>query len=101
MADVKEKEIDIECHHGNFAPGQEVSVVFRESLGITALLYGYVLPFILVLSMLIILYALTEDEVVAGLSALGTLFPYYITLYFFRGALKKIFTFELEEISQL
>lgn len=100
MADVKEKEIEIESFQGNYVQGQEVSVLFQESLGFKALFYGYILPFILVLSMLIILYSVTKNEVVAGLTALGALLPYYSVLYFFRDTLKKIFTFELEEISQ-
>jgi positive regulator of sigma E activity len=97
MADVKEKEISIDNHHGHYTPGQEVSVVFRESLGFQALIYGYVLPFFAVLIVLVSLYSITNNEVTAGLSALGILIPYYITLYFFRGFLKKIFKFELEE----
>lgn len=101
MADVKEKEVEIESFHGSYTPGQEVSVLFQESLGFKALFYGYILPFILVLSMLIVLYSVTGNEVVAGLTALGTLIPYYTAMYFFRDMLKKIFTFELEETSQL
>ncbi len=101
MADVKEKEIEISRFRGNYLPGQEVSVVFRESLGFTALFYGYVLPFILILILLISVFYVTNNELAAALSALGILIPYYITLYFFRGFLKKIFKFEIEEPGQL
>ena len=101
MADVREKEVEIGCNNGNYTPGQEVSVVFRESLGFKALLYGYVLPFLLVLCILIILFSVTENEVMAGLISLGALVPYYTVLYFFRGALKVVFKFELEETNQL
>lgn len=101
MADVREKEIEIGCYDGHFTPGQEVSVLLQETLGFKALLYGYILPFLLVLSVLIILFSVTNNEVFAGLTAMGTLIPYYIVLYFFRSALKKIFKFELEAINQL
>lgn len=101
MADVREKEVEIGSFQGNYVPGQEVSVVFRESLGFKALFYGYVLPFILVLCMLIVVFSVTNNEAVAGLSALGILLPYYATLYFFRQIFKKIFKFELEETHQL
>ncbi len=101
MADVQEKEVEIGCFNGNYKPGQEVSVVFKESLGIKALVYGYVLPFFLVLFSLIILYALTNNEVTSGLLAMAMLIPYYFILYFFRGVFKKIFKFELEETIQL
>ena len=101
MADVKEKEVEIGCFNGEYKPGQEVSVVFKESLGFKALFYGYVLPFVLVLFTLLASFSLTNNEVTSGLLALGTLIPYYIVLYFFRGVFKKIFKFELEETIQL
>lgn len=101
MADVREKEVEITNFRGKYIPGQEVSVIFRESLGFKALFYGYVLPFLLVLFMLIFSYYVTKNEIIAGLSGLGILLPYYIMLYFFRGVLKKIFNFELEEEGRL
>lgn len=101
MADVREKEVEIMHFKGGYSCGQQVSVVFRESLGFQALFYGYVLPFVVVLTVLISVFSVTGNEVLAGLSALGVLVPYYVTLYFFRGFLKKVFTFELEESDKL
>ncbi len=101
MADVREKEVEITNFHGNYVPGQEVSVIFHESLGFKALFYGYILPFLLVLFLLIFIYSVTDNEVIAGLSGLGILFPYYMMLYFFRSVLKKVFSFELEEEDRL
>lgn len=101
MADVREKEVEIMHYQGNYSCGQEVSVVFRESLGFQALFYGYVLPFIVVLIALISIFSVTGNEVLAGLLALGILVPYYTALYFFRDFLKTIFKFELEESGQL
>ena len=86
---------------GRYTQGQEVSVIFSESHGFQALLFGYVLPFVLVLVALVAFFSATGDELAAGLLALGVLIPYYITLYFFRDVLKKIFKFELEESGQL
>lgn len=97
MADVKEKEIEICDYKGDYVPGQEVSVILQESMGFKALLYGYLLPFILILVVLISLYAITGNELAAGLSSVAVLIPYYIILYFYRGHLKNIFKFELEE----
>ncbi len=101
MADVREKEVEITHYEGCYSCGQEVSVLFRESLGFHALFYGYVLPFLVVLTVLITVFSITGNELLAGLSALGVLAPYYITLYFFRGFLKKVFKFELEESHKL
>jgi sigma-E factor negative regulatory protein RseC len=61
------------------------------------LLYGYLLPFIIVLITLIVSSSLTNNEITAGLLALLVLIPYYITLYFYRNYLKKVFKFEVEE----
>jgi positive regulator of sigma E activity len=97
IADEQQKEIEITPGGQNFSPGQEVTVVLQESQGFMALFYGYVLPFILVLFTLITLFSVTNNEIIAGLSSLVILIPYYITLYFFRSVLKKVFKFEVEE----
>jgi sigma-E factor negative regulatory protein RseC len=97
MADMREKEVEIEHFTGLYSPGQEVSILLQESLGFKALLFGYLLPFLLMLVILIAMFSITGNELAAGSLALGILVPYYIMLYFFRGRLKKIFKFELEE----
>lgn len=99
VADFQDKEIEINYFTRSYSPGQEVTILFRESQGFTALLYGYVLPFILILVTLIIAISITDNELVGGLLALAILIPYYTTLYFFRHLLKKVFKFELEENS--
>jgi sigma-E factor negative regulatory protein RseC len=97
MADIREKEVEIDHFTGHYSAGQEVSILLQETLGFKALLYGYLLPFILMLTILMAMFSLTGNELVAGLLALAILIPYYIILYFMRGRLKKIFKFELEE----
>jgi positive regulator of sigma E activity len=97
VADVREKDVEISHFQGKYLPGQEVSVIFQESMGFKALFLGYVLPFLLVLIVLIAFYSWTNNEILAGIVGLGILIPYYTTLYFYRGVLKKIFKFELEE----
>ena len=97
MADVREKEVEIDHFIGKYIPGQEISILLQESLGFKALVFGYLLPFILMLVVLIAMFTLTGNELMAGSLALGILVPYYIMLYFMRGRLKKIFKFELEE----
>ena len=99
ISDVQEKEIDIITNGINYSPGQEITVLLKEAQGFKALFYGYVLPFLLVLFTLIITSLVTGKEGLSGLLSLGILIPYYITLYFFRDNLKKVFKFEVEEIS--
>ena len=97
MSDMKDKDIDIIDYSGNFKLGEEVKVVYQESLGWLALVLAYVLPFTLVL---ITLFTASEftDELTSGLLALGILLPYYILLYFFKDRLKKTFSFTIHKI---
>ncbi len=97
MSDSKEKEIEISNFKQNYQPGQEVTVIFQESQGFLALLFGYGLPFLLVFLTLVIAQNITGNEAVAGLLSLVVLVPYYTTLYFFRHVFKKVFRFEVEE----
>jgi positive regulator of sigma E activity len=97
VADFQDKEIEITHFSKQYRPGQEVTVVFLQSQGYTAIFWSYFLPFILVFATLIIGVSVTNNELIGGLLALAILIPYYITLYFFRHLLKKVFKFEVEE----
>ncbi len=99
VADYQDKEIEISTFRKSYSPGQEVTIVFKESQGFTALFFGYILPFVFVLSTLIVVLSVSHNELIGGLSALAILIPYYTTLYFFRHLLKKVFKFEVEEIN--
>lgn len=97
VADFKEKEVEISEYKGNYKVGDEVTVLFKQTKGFTALFWGYLLPFFLVLATLIVSLELTADELKSGLLSLIILIPYYITLYLFRHSLKKVLKLELEE----
>lgn len=99
VSDYQDKEIEINQFNDSYIVGQEVTILFKESTGFTALFYGYILPFILVLCTLIISISTTNNELLAGLLSLAILIPYYITLYLLRHLLKKVFNFEVEEIN--
>ncbi len=97
VSDFQDKEIEITDFSKNYKPGEEVTVVFQQSQGFTAVFWGYLFPFLLVLITLIITVSLTKNDLTGGLISLAILIPYYITLYFFRHLLKKVFKFEVEE----
>ncbi len=99
VSDFQDKEIEINNFTGTYQLGQEVTVVFKQSKGFTALTWAYVIPFFLVLSTLIVMLEITGSELKAGILSLIILIPYYITLYFFRHLLKKVLKFEVEEIN--
>jgi len=97
MTGSQEKDIKITNCPDSYSPGDEVTILFKEASALKALMFGYIIPFILLLLTLIVSFSITENEGLSGLLALTVLIPYYITLYFFRDYLKKLFKFEIEE----
>lgn len=99
-ADMKEKEKEIEINHfsGKFHVGQTVEVVGKTSQGFKALFYGYLLPFLLIMIVLITLTSLQFSEGISGLLSLSILIPYYLILYFTRNRIRKSFEFEIKPL---
>jgi sigma-E factor negative regulatory protein RseC len=77
------------------APGDSVKVLMKQSSGFTAVLFGYVMPLVLVLTILIILVSASVPELPAGIVSVAVLFPYYLILYLLRNRINKRFTFTL------
>lgn len=96
-ADMQDKEIEITNFTKKYSPGQVVTVVLQQSQGFTAVIWSYVVPFLLVFVTLIIAVSVTKNELFGGLVALAILIPYYIAIYFSRHLLNKVFKFEVEE----
>jgi positive regulator of sigma E activity len=91
----KEEKIVEVAGNYSFRPGDKVTVLMKLSMGYTALLFGYILPLLSVLAVLIVLISLKIPELVAGVTAFGMLIPYFIVLYFFRNRINEKFTFTL------
>ena len=64
-----------------------------------AVLFGYFYPFLLLLLALILFTLVGYSELKAGLFALGSLVPYYLTIYLMRDKIGNAFTFKLEKIN--
>lgn len=97
-AETENKIVEIFHPENKFSIGEEVNVIAEESIGFKALFYGYLLPFIFVISTLIITSFFTDNEAIIGLLSLVVLVPYYFILSFYKGKLKKIFTFRIQKI---
>lgn len=98
VSDLQEKDIEITgCIKRNYLPGEHVTVIFKEISGFKALFLGYLMPFLLLMVVLFTVNSITGNEIMAAFAGLAILAPYYGVLYWFRDALKKVFTFELEE----
>jgi len=91
----EDKIIDISGRY-NVMPGDSVTVVMNKSMGYTAVLLGYVIPVILVVTFLIILGTLSLSELITGLGSLAVLIPYYSILWFFRNRINNNFRFTIK-----
>jgi sigma-E factor negative regulatory protein RseC len=98
VGDMQEKSVEVLDYSNQYQVGEEVNVILKQSLGFRALFLGYVLPFILVLTILIVLTIITNNEAVAGISALSVLAPYYLVLFFIKDKIKKQFTFSITKL---
>ena len=78
--------------------GEQVVVFFKESLGFRAMFLGYLLPFLVLMTVLIIGTSIGLAEGTAGLLALGSLVPYYMVIFLKNKKLKKTFSFSIRKI---
>ncbi len=95
LAGSEEKKIEIPGFY-RVHPGEKVTVRMRQSQGHAAVFLGYIIPLILLVTILVILISFSVPELTAGLGALAILIPYYLTLYVFRNRISKKFIFTLK-----
>ncbi len=96
-SDMKEKEVTVPGSNGNFHKGDPVFVTLKASMGTKAVLIGYIYPFFLLLTVLLILSGTGLTELRAGLLSLGTLIPYYFILFLLRNKLERTFAFTIRK----
>ena len=94
----KEKSMDIVCQDAtSYQVGQQVTVIGRLGLGLRATLWAYVVPLILMMTVLLAVSCLTGSESLGALSCLLALAPYYGVLYFLRDRLQRTFQFQVKK----
>lgn len=97
VADMEEKLIEVKkLPDDNLKSGDELRVTMKTSHGSKAVLLGYIFPFFLMIGILLLVLFLSDDEGLAGLSAILILIPYYWLLYIYRDKLKKTFSFTID-----
>ena len=89
----EEKLLHIPVPDPDFQIGEKVRVILAQSLGFRALFLGYVLPFLLVLTVLLVMTAAGSKELLAGLASLAILLPYYAGLKLMRRRVDRQFSF--------
>lgn len=96
MADNSTRIISINKTNQEVNIGERVNVVGSRSIGLNAVFFAYVLPFIAV--MLTLVFSLSIEntsELRAGLYSILILPPYYLVLYLFKRRFEKKYTFRI------
>jgi len=76
---------------------EEVYVIMKTVLGLKAVLYAYVLPFVFLVAAFIVVRQFTSSEIVQVLLALLPVIVYYIILYTLRDRIESSFQFFIEK----
>lgn len=76
-----------------YKPGDEVWLVGTDSMGRSAVWYGIVIPFLVMVASLLIFSRLSISEPLMALGAFVMLVPYYGLLYANKDKLKRKFSF--------
>jgi sigma-E factor negative regulatory protein RseC len=95
VSEMNEKLIEVKQKGSGFTTGETVNVILDRSLGNKAVLLGYFIPFILLITTLLV-SSLYFGELWSGLLAVAVLIPYYLLLFAFKDKLSKTFHFRIE-----
>ena len=96
-ADSKEKMVDIADYTGKYKVNDLVTVVGQKSMGYRAVLWAFVIPIIILVSILVVsVNAWGLGEIDAALAAIISLVPYYAILYLLRDRMAGSFKFTIK-----
>lgn len=99
-SECKDKLIDVTTFETDqYEKDQSVVIQGTISMGMQAVFFAYVVPFLLVLFTLFVTMSITQkNEFISALAGLAILIPYYVILYLFKNQLKKKFSFTIKSI---
>ena len=96
-AESKEKLIDVRCDHAaSYQVGQQVTVTTSGRVAARALLWGFGMPFLVLVVVLFVVLQVTGREGLAALCSLAALIPYYGVLWLFRDTMREQLAFAIE-----
>ncbi len=94
-----EKEIEISNFSNELQEGDNVTIFMKEKFGFIAVLFGYILPFFVLILTLLISFEITNKEMFSGVVTLLSIVIYFVVLYLFRNKIKKTFSFSAEKLN--
>ena len=96
MSEMKEKIININTPKANdFQIGQNVMVSMGLGQANKAVVFAYVIPTIILFSMIFILNHFKIEEGINAFISISSLVPYYLILFLFRDKMKRKFEYEI------
>lgn len=96
-AESKEKIVEVCCYGSAvYSKGQEVTVSTSGAVASRALFLGFGIPFLVLVSVLVLVLVTTGSEGLSALCGLAALIPYYGVLYLCRDRIRRQLTFYLE-----
>jgi len=87
-----ERELEISHFTPGLKIGDTVEVIISRTMGNKAVVLGYLVPFLILISTLISLKMFGASDWLSGIVSLAAMAPYFIVLYLFRNRLKRTFT---------
>lgn len=98
MTECRNKIIEVaKPQNHSFHPGDEVTLTVSPQTGFWAVFYGYGLPLILVLAVLILAISQGFSELIAGICSIILLIPYYFGLFLSKKYMAEKFRFHIED----
>ena len=96
MSEMKEKLIVIpRPKDKDFSVGQNVNISMGLGQANKAVIFAYVIPTIILFSMIFILNYFKVEEGINALISIGSLIPYYLILFLFKDKIKRKFEYEI------
>ena len=100
VSESNKKEINIVNTDRSFHVNEGVDVVLQKELGLKAVFWAYIFPFILVFAVLIVSSNFLK-EWIAGLLSLVVLIPYYLMLHIFNSSFERAFEISILKNKEL
>lgn len=96
MSEMKEKIINVPYpKNKDLSIGQSVNVSMGLGQANKAVIFAYVIPTIILFSMIFILNYFKIEEGINALVSIGSLIPYYLILFLFKKKIKRKFEYEI------
>ena len=98
LGESKRKRVEIATPDAAaYVPGESVVVSIESNMGMTAVFWAYVMPFVVLLGALIVSSAAGAGDGVSALAALAATALYFVALYLCRARLERKIHFKIHK----